>query len=251
MRELLEPLAKPRLPDIPNDIIRKNSIHLADADHKLLLDISAAIHGTLLRKKAIPDFCKQIVGNEEAGEKAGERVFDYLIDHPDGNDEDLRKLIFEEPDHLGLVNVGNIIGHRAKPGYFDDKRDQLFRASLLYRKDLFAERTSLQCAKIHELITGRKPSAGIVLGMLIELGVATTRRENISLGRVVDSPDTRTVAIEVRSSAWRQVKTQYAEMNIPIYAVVAGLLRLSTARYELRDLILEAFACPLVTLKRS
>jgi hypothetical protein len=251
MQEILETLAKPRLPQVPEDTIRKNSIHLAPADHTLLIEICAAIHGTLLRKKVIPEFCKQIIGDDEKGEKAGEKVFKYLIANPDGEDEHLRHLICHEPEHLGLVNVGNIIGRRAKPGYFDGKRDELLRAAMHYRKDLFARRSPQQCEKIHELVAGRKPSAGIVLGMLVELGVATTQHENISLGRVTDNPDMRTVAIEVRSSAWQQVKTQHAEMNIPIYAIVAGLLRLSATRYTLRDLILETFTCPLATLKKS
>lgn len=251
MQEILEPLAKPRLPVIPEDRILKNSIDLSAQDHKKLSDICAAIHGTLLRKKAIGDYAKQIVGSDKEGEEAAGKIFDYLIDHPNVDATELKGLIFDTPDRVGLVNIGSIIGRRAKHGYFDEKRAELLRSCLLYAEDLFKDRTPAQCRLIHSLITGRKPSAGIVFGMLTELGIATIERENIKLGGIQESQETRTVAIEIRASAWERVKIMHFSLNIPNYALVAGLLRLSGNRYELRDMILETFTCPLAVLKKS
>lgn len=251
MQEILAPLAKPRLPVVPDDKILKNSINLAPKDHKLLTDICAAIHGTLLRKKAIIDSCKMIVGPETAGRKAAEAVFAHLIANPNEADETFSRLVNETPEKLGVVNQGSIIGHRAKPNYFENKRAELVQTCNLYRAELFKDRSPDQCAAIHKLIVGRKPSMGLVFGMLVELGLATTEGQNIALGRIDEDPDTRTVSLEVRASAWQQVRSQHINISMPNYAICAGLMRLSYARYALKDLILEAFTCPLKQLKKS
>lgn len=251
MQEILAPLAKPRLPEVPDDKILKNSINLAPQDHKLLTDICAAIHGTLLRKKAIIDSCKMIVGPVAAGKKAAENVFAHLIANPDEDNDAFSRLVHQNPEKLGVVNQGSIIGHRAKPNYFEDKRAELVHTCNLYRAELFKGRSPEQCAAIHNLIVGRKPSAGMVFGMLVELGLATTEGQNITLGRIDEDPDTRTVSLEIRASAWQQVRSQHIKFAMPNYAICAGLMRLSYARYALRDLILEAFTCPLKQLKKS
>jgi len=253
MQEILAPLAKPRLPEVPDDKILKNSINLAPQDHKLLTDICAAIHGTLLRKKAIIDSCKMIVGPVAAGKKAAENVFAHLIAHPDETDEDFANLVHKSPEALGLINQGSIIGHRAKPHYFEDKRTELVNSCNLYRTELFRGRSPEQCAAIQTKIDecGRKPSAGMVFGMLVELGLAASEGNNIRLARIDEGDETRTVSLEIRASAWQQVRSQHIQISMPNYAIVAGLLRLAYARYTLRDLVLEAFTCPLMQLKKS
>jgi hypothetical protein len=215
-----------------------------------MTEICGAIHGVILRKRAIADICEMLVGKGSSAstwrrpEEATAAVFKYLIDNPNGSDDELAELITRKPAQFKLENVGGIYGKRAKPGFFDEKRSDLIRSAALYRRDLFAGRTPEQCEAIHNLIVGRKPSAGIVFGMLVELGLATSKRENIRLGKVHEEDTKKTAALEIRSSVWQEVKQIHAETSIANYVIVAGLLRFSLARYETRDLILEAFICP-------
>ncbi|RCK43193.1 hypothetical protein [Thalassospira profundimaris] len=244
MQEIFKSLAKPRLPEVPKDKIIKNSINLSEQNHRAMTEICGAIHGVILRKRAIADICQMLVGKGGPADEATEAVLTYLMDHPDGSDEELENQITNHPARFRLENVGGIYGKRAKAGFFDEKRSDLLRSAALYRKDLFRGRTPEQCRAINALIVGRKPSAGIVFGMLVELGLATSKRENIKLGKVHEEETTKTAALEIRSSVWQEVKQIHAESSIANYVIVAGLLRFSLARYETRDLILEAFICP-------
>lgn len=244
MQEIFNSLAKPRLPEVPRDRIIKNSINLSEENHRAMTEICGAIHGVILRKRAIADGCQILVGKGGPAEEATRAVFSYLIEHPDGTDDELADQITKHPGRFRLENVGGIYGKRAKAGFFDEKRSDLIRSANLYRKDLFAGRTPEQCRAIHDLIVGRKPSAGIVFGMLVELGLATSKRENIRLGKVHEEDTIKTASLEIRSSVWQEVKQIHAESSIANYVIVAGLLRFSLARYETRDLILEAFICP-------